>query len=53
MTLPEMLEGKVITTARVDEGDGCLYLQLGKNEAVIVLQVLTWGAAETDGATLQ
>lgn len=51
MDLPDFLEGKTITTARVE--DGLLYLQLGKNEGVIVLQVLTWGAAELEEQTLQ
>ncbi len=51
MDLPEMLEGKTITTARVE--DGVLYLQLGANEQVVALVVLGYGYAEIDGQTLQ
>ena len=51
MDLAELLEGKTITTARVE--DGLLYLQLGANKEVIAMQVLAWGAAELEEATLQ
>ena len=51
LTLPELLEGKTITTARME--DGLLYLHLGADEELIVLNVVACGIAELDGKTLQ
>ena len=54
MSLVELLEGKTITTARIDADDPTLiYLHLGPDVSVIALQVYAWGAVETDGKTLQ
>ena len=54
MTLPELLEGKTITTARIDADDPTLiYLHLGPDVSVVAIQVYAWGAVETEGKMLQ
>ena len=51
MNLVELLEGKVITTARME--DGLLYLHLGTDQELIVLNVVACAVAELDAKTLQ
>ena len=51
LSLPEILEGKTITTARME--DGLLYLHLGADKELVVLNVVACGIAELDEKTLQ
>lgn len=54
MKLSEALKGYTITDAREDADDQSLiYLHLGRDEAVIAIQVFAWGMVETKESTLQ